>query len=155
MLVNVGTNELLNSLEYWLLKPYHRINDRDLPYVKEVLAHLQNLQTVTLYSEEFDKTLSDIEAAYHVNKMRYQYVERRQIEKAIKAMSGSVLSRMISKNVVPVTTKVAQTVGPVVNKALNETVYPAANKALCFMHKTFAKKKIEVVEVNQDSTENP
>ncbi len=154
MVVSVETQSLLNSLEYWILKPYHIVNDKDLPYVKQVVGLLQELQTHTLHSDEYDKTLSDLEAAYQGSKMRYQYVERRQTEKAIKAMSGSVISRIISKNIIPVTTKVVETVKPTVTKTWNETLFPAANKALCFMHKTFVKKqRIEVTEVDQAPTE--
>lgn len=153
MLVNTETKTLLNSLEYWLLRPYDGLNDRDIPYVKQIVGSLQTLQTSTLHSEEYDRILSEIETAYQENRTRYQYVDKRQTEKAIKAMKGSVISRIISKNVIPVTTKVVDTVKPVVTKTMNETVIPAANKTLCFLHKTFANKKIEVTEVNQAPTE--
>lgn len=157
MVVNVEMQTRLNSLEYWILKPFHIVNDRDVPYVKQVVGLLQELQTQTLHSDEYDRILSDLEAVYQGSKMQYQYVERRQTEKAIKTMGGSVISRIISKNIIPVTTKVVETVKPTVSKTLNETVLPAANKALVFMHKTFAKKKrievTEATEVNQESTE--
>lgn len=148
MVVSAETKVLINGLEYWLLKPYHRVNDRNIPYVKEVLGLLQNLETSAPHSEEYDKILSDIDTAYQGSKMRYQYVERRQTEKAIKAMYGTVISRIINKNVMPVTNKVMETVKPVVSKTMNETVIPAANKTLRFLHKTFAKKKIEAVEAD-------
>jgi hypothetical protein len=145
--------QLINSLEYWLLRPYTSLNDRDIPYVKQFMKSLQTLQTSTPHSEEYDRTLSEIEEAYQENRTRYQYVDKRQIEKAIMAMKGSVISRIISKNIIPVTTKVVGTVKPVVTKTMNETVIPAANKTLCFLHKTFAKKKAEVVEVSPTTEE--
>jgi hypothetical protein len=153
MLVNAEMKSALNSLEYWMLKPYHHFNDKDLPYVKQVVGLLQILQTDSLHSAEYDTTLSNLEAAYQENKMAYQHVERRQTEKAIKAMKGSVISRMINKNIIPAATKAVETVRPVVNKAMNETIIPAADKTLRFFHKTFAKKKTEVVEADADSKE--
>lgn len=140
------TDKLLqiNGLEYWLVRPFNTVEDRERPYVKNTIEWVQSLQTASLYSEEFNSTLQKIEEAFNENRMRYSHIERKQIQKAITAMKGTVLSRIISKRISPVANKAAETVVPVLRNTLNNTVLPATDKTLRFLTKVFVKKKPEV-----------
>lgn len=146
-------NQKISSLEYWILKPFRSGAGEEQPYVKQVVSLLQSLQTFPTNTEEYDQTLQKLESVYADNKMAYQHVDRAQIQKAIIKMKSTVVSRILATQLTPVATKITEAVVPVVKKTWNDTISPAANKTLRFLHKTFAKKRIEVKRISMTETE--
>lgn len=135
----------IKSLEYWLFKSI----PTKLAYHQEITKLLVSLKETTLYSEEYTNCLEDIQIVYQKNRLLYEHIGRRQIEKAIQKMKSTVIDRVISTTLAPVVNKVADSVVPVVKKTWANQVLPATDKTLRFLTKHFVKKKTVVEETKE------
>lgn len=134
---------LANQLEFWLLHPFNSPKDIELPVIGKITELIQSFQ-----EGGGDEVLGEIRILFEENKQKYNYVERKQIEKAMDKMASSVLSKIISDSILPAAKKVADVVSPKAKKVWDETLVPASDKTLRFLTKTFVKKRVKVVEEN-------
>ena len=107
------TTNQLNALRFWATQPFA------LHPNAELTLALKKLDDSEPYSLAFNKALEDVEIFFTQNKIKYEYVQRRQVEKAILSINGhpnfravgNVVSSVVDKTIVP---------------AFNSTVVPAA-----------------------------
>lgn len=123
----------INSLELWVLKPYQPLlGEVDSLTVKKLTFSLEMLRKTEMYSEAFDASLDDIEVSFSHNKLSYSYIERRQVERAIKRLKGFPSVRIIGKLTKPV---YDNTIKPAVKRA----VIPATRAVQGFFTGLFGK----------------
>jgi alpha-L-arabinofuranosidase len=113
----------INGLEYWTLKPYTSVEDRERPYVQLLHKSFVKMKEKGEYSQEFSDALDDIEVWFGQNRTQYSSLERRHIESAIKKLKGSQALRLATK-------AGSQVMNHALMPVMNHALKPVVNKAV-------------------------